>query len=122
MGNPSQAIASTASPNNYLMVKPEYALSYNKEKGTPNWVEWELNSRDIGQEPRSNNFHPEKALPVEWRVEPILYRESGFDRGHLCPSGDRTEIPKRTTKLSQWRIWFPKLQTTIVDYEKIREV
>jgi len=91
LGNPSQAISSLSSPNNYLLVKREYALSYNKEKGTPNWVEWELNFRDIGTAPRSNNFHPEEALPIGWRVEPELYKRSGFDRGHICPSGDRTE-------------------------------
>jgi len=73
------------------LVKKEYALSYNKEKGTPNWVEWELNSRDIGNIARNNHFHSEEALPVGWRVEPELYRRSGFDRGHICPSGDRTE-------------------------------
>jgi len=94
LGNPSQAIASLSAPNNYLLVKPEYALSYNNGEGTPNWVEWELNWRDIGREPRSNYFHPEPLLPPMWRIEPILYRGSGFDRGHLCPSGDRTENPE----------------------------
>jgi len=92
LGNPSQA--STSQSNNYLLVKPEYVLSYNQEKGTPNWVEWELNSQDIGWVHRSNNFHPETALPRLWRVEPLLYRGSGFDRGHICPSGDRTHTPE----------------------------
>jgi endonuclease G len=92
LGNPSGA--STSTSNNYLLVKPEYALSYNQEKGTPNWVEWELNSHDIGKVPRNNDFHPEPALPRLWRVEPDVYRGSGFDRGHICPSGDRTTTPE----------------------------
>jgi len=94
LGNPTHAITRTSAPNNYLLIKPEYVLSYNDAKGTANWVEWELNSRDIGREPRSNYFHPEPSLPPAWRIEPSLYKESGFDRGHLCPSGDRTDNPE----------------------------
>jgi endonuclease G len=90
LGNPTHAITRISAPNNYLLMKPEYVLSYNNAEGTPNWVEWELNSRDIGREPRSNLFHEESLLPPAWRIEPSLYKGSGFDRGHLCPSGDRT--------------------------------
>lgn len=36
MGNPSQALPALTSPSNYLMLKPEYALSYNRERGIPN--------------------------------------------------------------------------------------
>jgi hypothetical protein len=34
MGNPSNATPSALDPNNYLMEKPTYALSYNRDKGT----------------------------------------------------------------------------------------
>jgi len=88
--NPSHAVHSISSPDNYLLIKPEYTLSYNKSEGTPNWVEWQLDSHDLGREHRSNAFHEEDSLPSGWRVEPEEYRGSGFDRGHLCPSGDRT--------------------------------
>ena len=27
---------------NYLMVKPQYTLSYNRSKATPNWTAWRL--------------------------------------------------------------------------------
>jgi DNA/RNA endonuclease G (NUC1) len=45
LGNPSNA---GKNPDNYLMVKPQYALSYNNSKGTPNWVSWELNKSYLG--------------------------------------------------------------------------
>jgi DNA/RNA endonuclease G (NUC1) len=35
LGNPSKAVHSTSSPNNYLMDKGEYVLSYNRDRGEP---------------------------------------------------------------------------------------
>jgi endonuclease G len=42
MGNPSNATASIGNPNNYLMEKPTYTLSYNRERALRNWVSWHL--------------------------------------------------------------------------------
>ncbi|MBD2074225.1 DNA/RNA non-specific endonuclease [Phormidium sp. FACHB-592] len=94
LGNPSNATASPLSPDNYLMVKPEYTLSYNNSKRIPNWVSWQLNESWLGTVRRSNDFRPDDQLPAEWyRVLPTDYNGSGFDRGHLAPSGDRTNTP-----------------------------
>ncbi|TDB67479.1 DNA/RNA non-specific endonuclease [Arundinibacter roseus] len=90
LGNPSNAAESTA--DNYLMILPQYALSYNKAKGHANWVSWELSKDWIGTADRQDNFQPDETLPVNWyRVLPSDYTNSGFDRGHLCPSADRTK-------------------------------
>lgn len=91
LGNPSNATASLLSPDNYLMVKPQYALSYNNSKHIPNWVSWQLNASWLGNVRRSNNFRPDDSLPAGWYpVVPSDYNGSGFDRGHMAPSGDRT--------------------------------
>lgn len=37
---------------------------------------------------RDNRFHPEERLPLAERGELSDYRGSGFDRGHMAPSGD----------------------------------
>ncbi len=90
MGNPSQATLALTNPSNYLMLKPEYALSYNRERGIPNWVSWQLNASWLGDAPRQNNFRPDPTLPRGWAtITPTLYTNSGFDRGHLTASEDR---------------------------------
>ncbi|MBW4605208.1 MAG: DNA/RNA non-specific endonuclease [Calothrix sp. FI2-JRJ7] len=93
LGNPSNA--STSDPNNYLIIKKQYALSYNRDKGIPNWVSWELNKSWLGEAPRSNKFRPDDTLPEGWyRVTPSDYTRSGYDKGHMTPSADRSNNPE----------------------------
>jgi endonuclease G, mitochondrial len=94
LGNPSNATPTGLTPNNYLMTKPQFALSYNRTRGIPNWVSWQLDRGWLGDVERQNDFRPDPALPETWeRVTPTDYRRSGYDRGHLAPSGDRTNTP-----------------------------
>ena len=90
-GNPSNATPDIANENNYLMPKPQYTLSYNRNKATANWVAWRLDSTWIGSAPRQDDYRPDPSLPDGWyRVQDSDYSGSGYDRGHTCPSGDRT--------------------------------
>ncbi len=91
LGNPSGATNSAANSDNYLMVNKAYALSYNNSRGTANWVSWRISESDFGATDRQNNFRPDQNLPPNFkRVTPTDYAGSGFDRGHLCPSADRS--------------------------------
>ena len=91
LGNPSGA---GVAPNNYLMIKPQYALSYNRDRATANWASWQLNDAWLGQTKRQDDFREDPTLPPDWhQVDGNDYRGSGYDRGHLVPSGDRTASP-----------------------------
>ncbi|MGY2130627.1 DNA/RNA non-specific endonuclease [Hymenobacter sp. HD11105] len=95
LGNPSGAVTDINSPLNYLMQKPQYALSYNEKEGKPNWVSWHLDASDRGSAPRVDVFGPDPTLPAGWyQVQANSYTGSGFDRGHNCPSADRTSSPE----------------------------
>lgn len=91
MGNPSGAITNISAPTNYLMEKAQYAMSYHRDNGTPNWVSWHLASSWLGSTPRQDDFRADTTLPSGWyQVGASSYSGSGYDRGHMCPSGDRT--------------------------------
>jgi endonuclease G len=90
MGNPSNAVADINQPLNYLMTKPTYAVSYNRDKGTPNWVSWHLDLSWYGTLTRVDTFRPDPAVPSDWyRVQAFDYAGTGFDRGHMTPNADR---------------------------------
>ncbi|MCD7034253.1 DNA/RNA non-specific endonuclease [Metabacillus sp. GX 13764] len=91
MGNPSSATASTSNSADYLMTKSQYDLSYNNSKHIPNWVSWHLDSADEGSTARQDTFREDTSLPAGWyQVQETEFSGSGFDRGHMCPSADRT--------------------------------
>lgn len=92
MGNPSGATANVAVPTNYLMEKPQYAMSYHRDNGRPNWVAWHLDTSWLGSTPRQDDFRADTTLPAGWyQVLGTDYSGSGYDRGHMCPSADRTK-------------------------------
>ncbi|GAA4022536.1 hypothetical protein GCM10022409_02850 [Hymenobacter glaciei] len=91
LGNPSGATSDPNNASNYLLVHPEFSIGYNAARGIPTWVSWHLDKADLGQAPRQNNFRPDAALPRQfYQVTAASYARSGFDKGHNCPSADRT--------------------------------
>ncbi len=88
MGNASNA---GTDENNYLIRKPQYSLAYSRTRTIANWVSWHTESSDLGFVNRQNDFREDPELPNDWyKAKDNLYNGTGFDRGHLCPSGDRT--------------------------------
>ncbi len=91
LGNPSNAVFAQSSPNNYLIADDNFSLSYNRSKGISNWVMWKVDKNSFGKIRRQNDFRPDNRLPENWtKISSNDYIGSGYGRGHLCPSADRS--------------------------------
>lgn len=76
--------------------------SHNCAKGEPNWVSWNLNETHFGDAPRSTSFTSDAALPTSCpHVVSSDYTNSGYSRGHMTTSEERTwsTDDNRTTSL-----------------------
>ena len=92
LGNPSSATADANNHSHYLIQRAVEALDYNDSLGVPNWASWDLTASDIGSSGRSPVFFVDTNLPAGfYKVGTGEYSGSGYDRGHLCPSADRTD-------------------------------
>jgi DNA/RNA endonuclease G (NUC1) len=92
LGNPSNATTDPSNTNHYLIQRTVEAIDFNDSRGEPNWASWDLTAGDIGSSGRSSTFYTDTTLPQAfYQVAPSDYIGSGFDRGHMCPSGDRTD-------------------------------
>jgi len=92
LGIPSPS--SMVDPDSFLSVKSEYVLSYHSGRKVPNWVSWELNASYLGSTPRQDDYRSDDTLPPTLPQALLSdYSGSGYDRGHMCPSADRTLTP-----------------------------
>lgn len=91
LGNPSNATTSLLDEADYLIRRPQYAMAYSRYDGIPRWTSWHLSAEDIGGAERGNPA-VDTTLPVGWIPTPVNagWSAAGYDRGHMCPSGDRT--------------------------------
>ncbi len=80
-----------SSTDNMIVTHNNYALSYVEKYEQAEWVAYELKKSDLNY--NNNNFErpffiedPQvESGSADWRN----YRKSGYDKGHLCPAGDR---------------------------------
>lgn len=72
-----------------------YSLSYSEKHEQAEWVAYSLDKSDIVYTNRVRPYFYKdpkvKTKSAHWKS----YKKSGYDRGHLCPAGDR----KRTEEL-----------------------
>jgi endonuclease G len=92
LGNPSNATANTNNHDHYLIQRMVETLDYSDNFGEPNWASWDLTASDLGSSGRNSSFYTDTNLPVNfYHVSTDDYSGSGYDRGHMCPSADRTD-------------------------------
>ena len=72
-----------------LVFHAYYMLDYNEEHEQPDWLAYGLKSSQLTSDDRKRPFFIEdpkvRTTSADWRN----YKNSGYDRGHLCPAGDR---------------------------------
>lgn len=84
--------ASVDDPQHALLVKPQYVVSFDSTRKNPRWTSWELTTTWLGSTSRSLAFVADPMLPATIpQAKQSDYTNSGFSRGHLCPSADRTD-------------------------------
>jgi endonuclease G len=73
--------------------RTHYNLSYNASRGGPNWVSWNLNRTQFGKIPRAPTFYTDPLLVSygAYQVTTCDYTGSGYTRGHMVQSEQRTQ-------------------------------
>ncbi len=92
-GEPADGDAS----DDFIVRRPQYTASYNRNRGTPNWVSYDLEATHYGPEDRCDCFTFDPALPAAFThlttadyTGAGAFAGYGIDRGHLARSFDRT--------------------------------
>ena len=72
-----------------LLHRRGYTVSYNRDNRIPNWVAWTLTKEHTygNHSRKGRSFIEDEDVPRP-RATHYDYMRSGYDRGHMCPSGD----------------------------------
>ncbi|WP_378181497.1 DNA/RNA non-specific endonuclease [Aquimarina sp. SS2-1] len=72
-----------------IVTHKHYSLSYSEKHEQPEWVAYELKQEHVSKNEFKRPFFEVdtkvRTSSADWRN----YKNSGYDRGHLCPAGDR---------------------------------
>lgn len=78
-----------SSTTNQIVKHNGYNLSYNEDHEQAEWVAYTLSKSDIQQIQRKRPYFIEdpkvRTKSASWKN----YKKSGYDKGHLCPAGDK---------------------------------
>lgn len=78
-----------SSTTNEVIHHNYYSFSYNERYEQAEWVAYELKSIHLSDSSRKRPYFEQdpyvRTASADWRN----YKNSGYDRGHFCPAGDR---------------------------------
>ncbi|MBT8496384.1 MAG: DNA/RNA non-specific endonuclease [Deltaproteobacteria bacterium] len=98
LGMPS--VAGRQDPNSWLLARNEYIVGYSRDLVSPVWAAWKVSAKNLKKNyKRSKAFRADPTLPKKWpRATNDDYRNSGFTRGHLVASGERSASRRANRK------------------------
>lgn len=93
--------------------KSRFLVYYNIDRNCPALVVWALSKSDLGhhRRPAGQSFLTDPACPRP-RAKSGDFTRSGYQRGHLCPSADRSacvELMRATFVMSNVAPMYPEL-------------
>jgi DNA/RNA endonuclease G (NUC1) len=92
LGNPDGASTNSASRTKFLInQRAQYVISYNDNTHQANWVGWSYSLADNGSQTRTDAWAKEELLPAGYLQIGTATFGTGWDRGHMTPSADRTK-------------------------------
>ncbi len=76
------------STSDQQLCRDGYAVGYNYQSKVADWVAYHITRDSVNAfYERSNSFKTDYELPSSYRSTSSDYSKSGYDRGHLAPSG-----------------------------------
>ncbi|WP_340199893.1 DNA/RNA non-specific endonuclease [Ascidiimonas sp. W6] len=78
-----------SSTTNQIVHHEFYSLSYNELHEQAEWVAYELKKEHVSDADRKRPYFNEDPKVSTGSAGWRNYKNSGYDRGHLCPAGDR---------------------------------
>lgn len=97
-GQAPQITSPNLAKDTRVLCNSAYAVEFSGISRTPLWSAEHLTAKEVEQAKglqRKNTFHAEERLPPGMRSELADYARSGYDRGHMSPSGD---MPNETAQ------------------------
>jgi DNA/RNA endonuclease G (NUC1) len=77
--------------DDFVFVRDQSVYSFSHVRNTPNWVSYNLEATHVGSQDRCECFTFDPVLPSSFtRYSTFDYVGSGYSRGHLVKSQDRT--------------------------------
>lgn len=92
MGMPDLVSTTSTSNTDHFLVQSrrQYSSSQNGTMKNPNWVSWELNKNWMGTNGRTGTWGNDPLVALALMATDADYTGAGYDRGHMCPSNERT--------------------------------
>jgi endonuclease G, mitochondrial len=79
-------------PDDFLIYRTQYVLSFNSNLHVANWVFWNLNKKWFGDVERHNRFVLDPMIPfnIIQATDSDYKKAKGYDKGHVVASEERT--------------------------------